>query len=218
MLIKQRGLTMAEMMIALAVNFVILLGLISVFSNNISHTNKTTSQDLLNQQLESAMQMMANDIRRAGYWGNAKSDIGTGVNNNPFMAAAVDITVSGGNCILFAYDYNSDGLLASIGATADDEHYGYRLNSQTLQSRPFGSSFACTAAATNWENVTDPTTVLITALSFTLNSSTVPVGATAKTMQVRSVDISITGQLTGNTAVTKTLTQHVGIMNDKFVP
>lgn len=216
--IKQSGISLLEMMVALAINFIILLGLLSVFSNNMNHSSRATSQDLLNQQLESAMLMMANDIRRAGYWGLAMNDVGTGLNNNPFMASGVDINVSAGNCILFAYDYNNDGSLASISAASDDERYGYRLNNQTLQSRPPGSNFACNAAASNWENVTDPGTVQITALSFTLNSSTLPVGATTRTILVRSVDISITGRLTSNTAVSKTLTQHVRIMNDKFTP
>src|SRR5437868_15071438 len=111
--IKQKGLTLVEMLIALTVNVIILLGLISVFSSNVSHFTQTTNIDLLSQQLETAMQLMVNDIRRAGYWGNAISDVGTGVNNNPFMAAGTDIAVTGGNCILFSYDYDNNGSLSA---------------------------------------------------------------------------------------------------------
>jgi len=215
---KHAGFTMVELLIALAINVIILLALVSVFSTNLSHFTKTTSSDVLNQQLETAMQLMVNDIRRAGYWGNAKSDLGTGLNNNPFMAAGVDVSVTGGNCILFAYDYNNDGTLSVITSASDDERYGFRLSGNILQTRPWGASFACNAASSAWENVTDPTLVKITALSFTLNSTTVPVGGVSKTLSIRSVDISITGQLVSDATVTKTLTQHVRILNDKFVP
>lgn len=215
---KQSGFTLTELMIALTVNIIILLGLVSVFSSNVSHSTKTKNIDTLSQQLESATQLMANDIRRAGYWGNALSDLGTNLNNNPFMAAGADISVTGGNCILFAYDKNSDNTLATVSSAADDERYGFRLVNQTLQARPWGASFSCNAAANAWENVTDPGIIQITALSFTLNSTTVPVGATSNYILIRSVDISITGRLTSDTTVTKTITQHVRIMNDKYVP
>jgi type IV pilus assembly protein PilW len=215
---KASGFTLPEVLIALAVNVVILLGLVTVFSSNVSHSTKTTNIDALSQQLETAMQLMANDIRRAGYWGNAISDLGTGVNNNPFMAAGTDVNITGGNCILFTYDYDSNNSLATVSSTSDDERYGFRLNGQTLQTRPPGASFDCSAAANAWENVTDPGIVQVTALSFTLNSTTVPVGATSASLLLRSVDISITGRLTSDNTITKTLTQHVRIMNDKYVP
>ncbi len=218
MQLNSRGFTITEVMIALVVNVIILLGLISVFSANTSNTAKTTDIDELSQQMEVAMQLMANDIRRAGYWGNADSDLNTGVNSNPYMATGMDITVPSSSCILFSYDYSKNGSVPAISSSYDDERYGYRLSGQTLQARPPGASFSCTAAASAWENVTDATIVQITALSFTLNSTTVPVGATSKTMLVRSVDISMTGTLVSNTSVTKTLTQHVRIMNGKYVP
>lgn len=215
---KHSGFTLIELLVALALNVVILLALISVFSSNIAHVNQATNSDTLNQQLEAAMQSMANDIRRAGYWGNAISDIGNGQNNNPFMAAGADVSVPASNCILFSYDYDSNGAAPSISASYDDERYGYRLNGQTLQSRPPGASYDCNAAGSAWENVTNPGIVSITSLSFTLNSTTVPVGGASKTLLLRSVDISMTGQLVGNAAVTKTLTQHVRLLNDKYVP
>lgn len=215
---RQSGFTLAEIMIALIINVIILLALLSIFSANISHVGKSNNMDVLSQQLETSMLLMTNDIRRAGYWSNSSGDIGNGQNNNPFMASGMDVAVTGGSCITFTYDYDKNGSAAAISSTSDDERYGFRLNNQTLQSRPQGGSFACNAAASAWENVTDPTIVQITALSFTLNSTTVPVGAVTRYLLLRSVDISITGRLTIDNTITKTLTEHVRIMNDKFVP
>jgi len=213
---RNAGFTLVEILIALVINILLLLALTSLFSSAVNHYNKISNVNLLNQQLQAAMQVMVNDIRRAGYWGNAQNDVGTHTNNNPFQVAATDVTVTG-SCILFSYDYNSDGSIPTITSASDDERYGFRLNSSILQARPRGATFDCAAAASAWENVSNPTIITITGLTFTLNSTTVPSGAVSNSLRIRSVDISLTGQLATDATVTKTLTQHVRLRNDKFV-
>ncbi|VVC75585.1 hypothetical protein AQUSIP_08750 [Aquicella siphonis] len=216
---QQQGLSLVELLVALVVNIILLSALIAAFSSTISHYNNVNNADTLNQQLESALLLMANDIRRAGYWGNAMNDVNTGLNNNPFMAADTDVSINGGNnCILFTYDYDNNGSVQAVTSASDDERYGFRVVNQTLQARPPGAPFDCTAAASAWENVTNPSILRITALSFSLSTATVPAGQASKVMQIRSVNISITGQLTSDATVTKTLTQQVRIRNDKYIP
>jgi prepilin peptidase dependent protein B len=219
MLLKRRsqGYTFTELMIAVVLNAFLLSALIAIFASNLQHYRRTLAANQLNEQLQSAMKLMTDSIRRAGYWANARNDVNTNQNNNPFMAAGLDVSVTGGSCILFSYDRDNNGSLASISSGTNDERYGYRLTSQAIQARPPGAAFACNAAASAWENITDPNIINITALSFTLNQTTLTiVGTTA--LVVRSVDISITGQLVSDSSVTKTITQHVRIRNDKFVP
>lgn len=222
MLIKKNaGFTLMELMVALAINMLLITALVAIFSNNLYHYNKTLSTNQLNQQLQAAMTLMATDIRRAGYWANANSNVGTSPNNNPFMSTSSGTDVStavSDSCILFAYDRNNNGTLPSISSASDDERYGYRLKNGVLQTRPYGATFDCTAAASNWENVTD-SAITITALTFTLTTKTITAGSNSSgTLIMRSVDISITGQLASDTSITKTLTQHVRIRNDKFTP
>ena len=214
---KYSGFTFIELLTALAINLILFGGLITIFLSNINHYRISINANRLNQQMQTAMLLMTNEIRRAGYWANSQNDIGTGVNNNPFITTGTDISVGTGNtCILFTYDSNNDGSLPSISSSYDDERYGFRLSGQTLQARPFGAPFDCAAAANTWENVTDSNIIQITSLSFTLNQSTIATGPGSKTLIIRSVDISMTGQLTSDNSVTKTITQHVRIMNDKF--
>lgn len=211
------GFTLVEFLIALVINVILLLALISVFSSHVSYSNRATRSDQLNQQLQTLMNMMVRDIRRAGYWGSARNDIGTNLNTNPFMASATDLTISG-SCILFTYDGDNNSALSGVTSSSDDERYGFRLNSQTLQSRPPGASYNCAAAANAWDNVTNPSVVLITGLTFTLTSRYVPAGATSQRLLIRGVTISITGRLAISSTQTKTLTQYVRLRNDKFVP
>lgn len=215
-ILNKSGFTFVELLAALAINLVLFGGLITIFLSNINHYRTSISTNRLNQQMQTAMLIMADEIRRAGYWANAQNDLGSTVNNNPFMAAGTNVAVSGGNCILFTYDSNSNGSLPSIGAGSDDERYGFRLSGQTLQIRPYGASFDCAAASGAWENITDSNTIQVTALSFTLNTSTIATGPGNKGLVLRSVDISMTARLTSDNTITRTITQHVRIMNDKF--
>lgn len=211
---RSLGFTFIEMLVALAINAVLLLAITSIFSTHFGYFNTTKTADTLEQQLQMSMDLMANDIKRAGFWLNAYTDIAKTSNGNPFMASATDISING-SCILFTYDHAKNGILPAISSAGDDDRYGFRLINNVLQTRPPGATFACNAAATNWENITNPAIVRITALSFTLNQENVPSGATSYIM-VRSIDISITGELVGNASITKTFTQRVRIRNDKY--
>lgn len=213
---KQIGLSLVELLVALAVNAIAITALVKIFSDNMNNYNRVVNSDTLFQQLESAMQLMTSDIRRAGYWGGASTMVNAHANNNPFQASGTDISITG-SCILFTYDADSNGSVQGVGSAADDEHYGYRLINQTLQARPPGSSWDCAASSTSWDNVTNPTIVSITNLSFTLGTVNVPAGATSNYVQLRTITISITGNLVSDNTVTATMTQTVRLRNDKYV-
>ncbi|MHB1948172.1 MAG: PilW family protein [Gammaproteobacteria bacterium] len=210
------GFTFVELMIALVISSFVAVTLITLFLANVNHYQKSLNANKLNQQLEAVLDIMATEIRRAGYWSNANSNVGIDANNNPFMASATDITVTNNNCILFTYDHNGTGSLPSVGSGTDDDRYGFQLSNNAIQERTNGASFVC--PATDWENITDPNIISITALTFTLNTSTFTTGPGSRGLSMRSVDITVTGQLVSDATVTKTLTQHVRIRNDKFLP
>lgn len=220
MLINSRmakGFSLVELMVALVISAFLLTALVAVFVANVKQYDNVININRLNQQLETVLTLMTDDIRRAGYWSNASSLVGTNTNTNPFMAVGTDISVNGANnCILFTYDHNGTGTLPSISSASDDDRYGYQLSGGAIQVRPPGASFAC--GATDWENATDTNIINITALTFTLNSSTVTTGPASQGITVRSVNISVTGQLVSDATVSKTLTQTVKIENDKFIP
>jgi prepilin peptidase dependent protein B len=216
---KKLGFTLTELIMTLAINLIVLIALVSIFIANLKQYRSVININQLHQQLQSVMDIISNDIRRAGYWANASNDISLDQNNNPFMTNATDVTVNAGNnCILFTYDHNNNGSLPSISSSYDDERYGYRLNGQTLQTRPWGAAFDCAAAASAWENITNSTVIRITNLTFTLSTTNIATGPGTAGIRLRSVDITLTGQLASDSSVTKTLTQHIRIRNDKFIP
>ncbi len=215
---KQSGFTLIEIIVALAISSILMLALAAVFSNVVRHSNESLSQSRLYQNLSAALDMVANDIRRAGYWGQAVTDVGTGTNTNPFMSTAsgVDLTING-NCVTLSYDRDSNGTLAAINTANDDERYGYRLTAGAIQARPSSASFSCGAGASTWEDITDPNLITVTAFTLTPTTYTVDVDGTASLLQ-RYITISITGELATDPTVNKTLTYTVRVRNDKFVP
>lgn len=216
---KQHGFTLPELMIALVINSILIIALVAAVSANLNHYNTIINTNRLNQQLEAALAIMSNDIRRAGYSANAANDLGLDQNNNPFMTSTTDISVNAANnCIIFTYDHAKNGTLPAISASYDDDRYGFQLNNGVIQARPQGAAFSCSSPTAGWDNMTDPNLITITALTFTLNTSTVTTGPGTKGIAVRSVDITISGHLTNNASISSTVTQHIRLRNDKFIP
>lgn len=174
--IKHNGFTLIELMIAIMLGLIVIGGALSIYISTIRSSSDVVKSARLNYDLDSAMQLMVNDIRRAGYWGGAVS--GSDAANNSFTqvpaaATATDIqirnvaapttVVSEGDCILYTYDGgNGDGVVDT------NEYYGFRLNGTELEIRTTGT--AATAGDCNgagqWENIIDENNVLVTNLQF----------------------------------------------------
>lgn len=219
MLIKkiQRGFTLIELLIAMSIGMLIIAAALSVFFAMTKSSRITLEVSRLDRDLHNIVNIMTTDIQRAGYWGQAVTS-----STNPFMTTGTsDIQVVGGNCILLTYDTNGDGTFPALGAGTDDERYGYRLMNGAIQYRPHGSTYNCAASSGSWENLTDPNIITITAFSVALNNNTIDlddVGTGTATTTIRTVTLSITGQLVSDTSITKTLTRTVRVYNDKFTP
>lgn len=214
---SEQGFSLVELLVTLVILSLLVVSLLEIYVTSAQRSQDALNRARLDQSLQGAMSLMSNDIRRAGFWGGATSGIHTATNSNPFMAA--DISINGaGNCIVLTYDQNGDGSLPSVGSGSDDERYGYRLLNSIIQARPTGGSYDCSAAAEAWENITDANVIQITALTFVESDQIVLIGSGTPTMKIRTISISMTGRLTSDNSVTKTLTEQVRVRNDKYAP
>lgn len=214
---KQQGVTLVELLISMSISLVVIAGALGLFLAMIKNSRQALDAGRLDRELHSAMSLMIKDVRRAGFWGNAQTS-----NNNPFaVTGSTDLTIVGGNCMLFTYDANADGILPTISSSYDDERYGYRLVGGALQFRPAGASYDCAAASNVWDNLTDPNATTITALSFTQNNNVIDIdgsGPGTATNTMRDITITLTGQLANDSTISKTITRTVRIYNDKYTP
>jgi len=184
--IKGRGFTLIELMISMMLGLIVIGGALSIYISTIKSSGDIVKSARLNYNLDSVMQLMVNDIRRAGYWGlaisgsNAVNDVAGGTLGNPFTVGTANIQIaemggeSAGSCILYTYDgENSDGALddgSVIGKKG--EYYGFRLNNGRIDIRYQATGVAKTCDAASWEVITNENLIEITSLQF----SFLPVG------------------------------------------
>lgn len=213
---RNAGFTLIELMIALVLGLFVVGVTISVYTLVARGSSETVKSARLNHDMQMAMSVMVNDIRRAGYWGGAV--IESNAEDNPFMDATTVLQRPSSTCILYSYDGdNGDGVVDGT------EYYGFKLNGTTISIRLSGSTTAdCTDGT--WSTLTDSDEINVTALTFTLTSAcknitdedTSCTGTDDKIIEQREVTISMTAQLVDDSSVSKTLTSDVIVRNDNI--
>ncbi|WP_161563975.1 PilW family protein [Cupriavidus lacunae] len=166
---QQSGYSLIGLMVGMVVSLIVLWGMSAVYLNFSRGNQVTTTATQLNQDMRAVMDIMVNDIRRAGYWGNATKGA------NPFTAAATNLEISGSsNCILYSYDATfaggAPGVVDSNAAFMD--FFGFRLSGGAVQTLLPTANLASTSTSTQcgtdaiWENLTDQRAITVTALTF----------------------------------------------------
>ncbi len=67
----QRGLSIIELMVGVAVGLFVAGGAAKLFVDNLSNNRRMLVETRINQDLRAATDLIARDLRRAGYWRNA---------------------------------------------------------------------------------------------------------------------------------------------------
>ncbi len=223
-------------MIALLLGLVVIGAALAIYISTIQGSTDTLRSARLNHDLDSAMQLMTNDIRRAGYWGG--SIAGSDAGDNPFTNTTtklqiLDYTDAGGathtdGCVLYTYDGDGDGVVDG------DEYYGFRLDRNALWIRLSGTTTADCSDG-NWERIIDETLLSISALTFSDASQCQNVSTTdilAKScdaavadgdiasseiaVETRQIDIVLTGVVLTDNSVIKTLSGTVKVRNNRI--
>lgn len=207
---RQKGVSLIELMVALGISLVLLLGMTRFLSTSLTSNASTMKATRLNQELRAIMLLISRDVRRAGYWGNASSGIGVGsaAYSNPF--GTVNTATAG--CILYSYDRDGDG------SQDGDEQYGVLLSGGVALLRSGGSGYSCTPGANNtWEALSDSNVTTIGTLTFSLASTPYYLsGSSGPNVLTRTVTITLAGQLKSDSSVKQTLTETVKLENDLF--
>jgi type IV pilus assembly protein PilW len=234
---KQTGFTLIEILIALVLGLIVLSATVGIYITTVNGSRDTLNSVRLNHDLESAMLLMVNDIRRAGYWGLART--GADSSTNPFTIGTANIQSPAASCILYTYDGGS-GVTGGVnhdsnGLVDADEHYGFQLTGGAIAMRLTGTTTAnCADANNTWSTFTVTQSVNVTELTFTtaykcLNVTTAvsyakscadataaELASGSKAVESRQFNIVLTGQLANDATVTKTLTGTVKVRNDRI--
>ena len=231
---KQKGFTLIEIMISLLLGLIVIGGALSIYISTVKGGADTGKSARLNYDLEAVMQFMVNDIRRAGYWGNAVT--GSNANLNPFTNSTTSANIQvipASSCILYTYDADADGT------PNNGEFYGFKLDSGTVKTSSANTvddTGNCSKTDSRWIDILDSDKVEVTALTFSeansqcLNATTsiiypsaCSVAVTAGNIttgqiavEIRQIDIILSGRVKNDTAVIKTLSGTVKVRNNRI--
>lgn len=232
----RRGFSMVELLVALVAGLII-VGTATTLYVSIIRANATSVQlSALNLGMQSLLDVMERDIRRAGYFANASLNLSRDANGNPVIAptdrtAMFTLMTSAGSttlqdmqqltvtdpllydCILLRYDANDDGSIAGT-----NEIMGYRFKSAAL-----GLEFKQWATVADqldqlcegdedWNNISQDGQVQLSSVTFAITPAA---GFSVPTGQ-RTITVSMVGQSQQKPALSLTLQRQVRMRNDQY--
>lgn len=225
----QRGLSIVELLVGVAVGLFLVGGATKLFADYMVSNKRLLVETRVNQDLRAAADIVARDVRRAGYWHNATAGVwGTGsgaLTPNPHTTGAGAVS-STATSVSYSYARASGGAVDSLDAS---EYAGFRqvlINGINVLQMQDGQG--------NWQALTDPATVNVIAFSVTptspalvndlssycgcltrLTCTTASIAATGTppVLTIPSFAIVLTGQATTDASIQRTINHNVRVRN-----
>ena len=112
---RSRGLSIVELLVGTAVGLVVVAAATTVVTRHARENRALAIEARLVQDLRTAADIIARDLRRAGYWGASASgvrgDDGSAVLANPYDLVAPDSAASDAVRLSFSRDAGENGLV-----------------------------------------------------------------------------------------------------------
>lgn len=115
--LRERGATLVELLVGVALALFILSGLVVVFVGGVEGSRRMLLEARLRQDMRAAMELITRDLRRGGYWGNAISRTVVPVGVTTPVSYADPCTGAAGTV------FNPYGCITTSGATEIDYLY-----------------------------------------------------------------------------------------------
>ena len=212
----ERGLSLVEFMVGLAVGLLVVVGAAKLFADFVIGNKRMMLETRVNQDLRAAADIVARDVRRAGYWDNALSGMWSAGTVPPLVANPYAALSTTANSVTYSYEANASAgfNVASIRGV------------NTLRMMIGGTP----------QELTDPGTVRITTFSVTpvaptlvndlsqycgclarLTCTLASIAAAGKpTATIDSLQIVLTGQAVNDAAVVRTVSETVRVRNPRL--
>lgn len=221
---KQHGLSIVELMVGIAVGLFVVAGAILMVTHNTSSNRSLLVETRLNQDLRAATDLIARDLRRAGYWASAargvyvvggssappqnnyQSMIPGSCNASPLPAAAdeIDVIVSG---ICYYIEQGTPD-----NSPTSNEMFGFSLSNGVI------STFL---GGTTPHDLTDSKTLYVDDLQIIPHSTTISLAsmcpttpAVAPTVAVRLFEIVVRGHAPSDANVVRGIRTYAKVRND----
>ena len=210
---RPHGLSMVELLVGMALALVAVAAALKLLAGHVEGHRRLLLEARLHQDLRAAADLVARDLRRAGWWASAVAATAGPPRANPYRAIA---PASGAAQSSIGYSYSRDAV---ENDTLDaNESFGLRLSAGALQLQD-GSG--------GWQQLTDPATVLVTRLVVTPRLRSVDLGhlctpacssadAACPRLELRSYDLLIQARAAGDASVVREVRESVRVRNDQL--
>jgi prepilin peptidase dependent protein B len=216
---RQAGLTLVELMVGLAIGLFIVAAGTVMLTGHLRESRLLLMEARLMQDLRTATDLLVRDARRAGYWADASRGVWQGsasVQANPYAGISPSPSASAADAVSFRFSRD-----ATENHTVDaNEEFGFRLRRGAIEML---------LGRGNWQAVTDPAVLRITAFTVTPQVQEVVLqslceqacpdthaggAACPPRLQVRSLSLHITGHAAADASVRRSLRSSVRLRND----
>lgn len=236
---QSSGFSLIELMVALAAGLVVSGAAVAFLMSSFKSNGEYVQSTRLTQELRNSLDLVSRDLRRAGYDDDALKYLSTGA-ISPLAKMHLEDPATDDSCIIYAYDRDGgeagqidldqgevravrrrdrtfNGRTVGVIEYAESDDTGGGLRPTCAGASPVYTSYppACNGASL-WCALSDPATLSITSFSITNDGTTL--GSGTEQMQIRSLDVSIQGQLAGSTEFTRGVSTRVRVRADCLDP
>lgn len=216
----QRGLGLVELMVGITVGLIVAAGASMVAVNQISEHRRLMLETMVQQDLRAAADLIQQDMRRAGFRGNAAysvwipaSGVGSALEVPAQAASASPYTefTESDTAEVRALEYLYSRKTGSTDTPQENEYFGIRWDKG---SKSLHLKLGLKDGSGNWQPITDPDTVEITNFVINVRTQDIPLsdfcdvkceGASCPKQQVRQVDFLLRGRAKHDENVVRTL-------------
>jgi type IV pilus assembly protein PilW len=221
---SQRGLSLVEMMVGVAIGLFIVAAAATLVSGQLTDNRRLLIETQMQQDLRASMDIMIRQLRRAGGVGNGADTIMAPRDGSTGAAAA--------GRKIFCPAGSECAAVTPATSPGPDDQINFRFVLNTSESGPFGFKLEdgiikTRSGSGGWQELTDTNVLNVTRLAFTTNTEgsvtlTCPKlcpGTPENTacwpkLEVRTVAIEIEAQSRSDTTVSRKINGTVRIRND----
>jgi prepilin-type N-terminal cleavage/methylation domain-containing protein len=216
---RQQGFSLMEIMISLTLSLVVTAAMVALMSSSLGNTSRIVNMTKLTDAMRMTMQMLTRDVRRTSYNADAmycyaNEDCGT----DGSLTVAPDIIISAsGDCFTYLLDRDHDG------DSTENDAGGFRRVTAggvgVIEMWIGDASPDCTAADSNWVNITNPDSMDISTFSVDDDLSYSDVifddgAGTTISQRVRKLRIVMGAQLTADGSISRDIEDIISVRND----
>jgi type IV pilus assembly protein PilW len=214
---RQHGLSLPELLVGIAVGLFVVGGAIAMLMANVGSSRRLLLEARVNQDLRAVADVVAREVRRAGFWENAIAGTVTTATSQATPAnpnAAVTATPDTSTIRYSVAQDTANGRSATDATLDNDERFGFRLDDGVVQME---------VGLDAWQSLTDPSIVTVQDFAITPTETTIDIrascakpctGTSCPTVTVRSYHITLRGSATQDNTVSRTLVERVRVRND----